>query len=122
MFCDQCGIALQPDQRFCNQCGKEVQGISLVAPRTGRVAGHVRLLGILWLALSAFDVVGGVVALILGNSLFSRWGPADIPMFLHPLMIGVGIFSIGKAALGFAAGLGLCTGNRGRDCWRSWLE
>jgi hypothetical protein len=107
MFCDKCGTQLQADQRFCSQCGKQVEGISLVAPRPGRVAGHVRFLGILWLALSAFDAVGGVVALILGNSLFSRWGPADIPMFLHPLMIGVGIFSIGKAALGFIAGLGL---------------
>jgi hypothetical protein len=71
------------------------------------VAAHIRLLGILWLALSALDAVGGVVALVLANTLFSRWGPENIPMFLHPLMSVVGIFSIVKAVGGFLAGWGL---------------
>jgi hypothetical protein len=71
------------------------------------VAAHIRLLGILWLALSALDAVGGVVALVLANTLFSRWGPENLPMFLHPLMIVVGIFSLVKAVGGFLAGWGL---------------
>jgi hypothetical protein len=108
MFCDQCGAELHAGQQFCSRCGKEVKGaVSFAAPRPGRVAAHVRLLGILWLALSAFDLVGGAVAIILGQSIFSRWGPQGVPMFLHPLMIGVGIFSVVKAGLGFVAGLGL---------------
>ncbi len=108
MFCDQCGGELQVNQRFCSRCGKEVKGpISFAAPRPGRVEAHIRMLGILWLALSALDAVGGVVAIILANSLFSRWGPEGIPMFLHPLMMGVGIFSVVKAAGGFLAGWGL---------------
>jgi hypothetical protein len=108
MFCDQCGNQLDASQRFCNRCGKEVKGpVSFAAPRPGRVAAHIRLLGILWLALSAFEAVGGVVAIILANSIFSEWGPRGIPMFLHPLMIGVGIFSLGKAVGGFFAGWGL---------------
>jgi len=108
MFCDQCGTELQSGQQFCSRCGKEVKGtISFAAPRTGRVASHVRLLGILWLALSAFEAVTGAIAIILGNSVFSRWGPEGIPMFLHPLMIGVGVFSIAKAAVGLVAGWGL---------------
>jgi hypothetical protein len=60
-----------------------------------------------WLALSALDAVGGVVALVLANTLFSRWGPENLPMFLHPLMSVVGIFSIVKAVGGFLAGWGL---------------
>ena len=108
MFCDQCGAQIDATQRFCSRCGKEVRGVvTFAAPRAGRVEAHIRLLGILWLALSALDAVGGVIAIVLASSVFSRWGPEGIPMFLHPLMIGVGIFSIAKAALGFLAGWGL---------------
>ncbi len=108
MYCDQCGAELQASQGFCSGCGKAVKGlISFATPRAGRVAGHVRLLGILWLALSALDAVGGVVALVLANTLFSRWGPADMPLFLHPLISVVGVVSIVKAAAGFIAGWGL---------------
>ena len=108
MFCDQCGTQLDGSQRYCSQCGKEIKGpVPLAGPRQGRVQAHVRLLGILWLALSALDAVFGVVAIILANSLFSRWGPRDIPFFLHPLMAGLGLFSVVKAGLGFLAGWGL---------------
>ena len=108
MFCDQCGAELQVNQGFCSSCGKEVKGaISFAAPRPGRVGAHLRLLGILWLALSAFEAVGGVVAIILSNSLFSPLGPHGMPPFLHPLIAGVGILSIIKAAGGFLTGWGL---------------
>jgi hypothetical protein len=106
MFCDQCGTQLEASQ--CSQCGKEIKGLAALAgPRLGRVQAHLRLLGIFWLALSALDAVFGVVAIILANSLFSRWGPRGIPLFLHPLMAGIGIFSCVKAGLGFLAGWGL---------------
>jgi len=108
MFCDQCGSQLDVSQSFCNRCGKEVKGpVSFAAPRPGRVAAHIRLLGILWLALSAVEAVGGVVAIILANSIFSDLGPRGIPLFLHPLMTGVGIFSLAKAVGGFVTGWGL---------------
>src|SRR6266446_7080578 len=108
MFCDQCGAELEVNQGFCSRCGKEVKGaISFAAPRPGRVAAHIRMLGILGWALSAFEAVGGAVAIILANSLFSHWGPEGMPMFLHPLMLGVGAFSIVKAAGGFLTGWGL---------------
>lgn len=108
MFCDQCGIQLEGSQRYCSQCGKEIKGpVSFAGPRRGRVQAHLRLLGILWLALSALDAVFGVMAIILANSVFSRWGPSGIPLFLHPLIAGLGIFSVVKAGLGFLAGWGL---------------
>ena len=108
MFCDQCGTELQVSQGFCSRCGKAIKGpVPFAAPRPGRVAAHIRLLGILWLALSALDAVGGVVALVLANTLFSRWGPEGMPLFLHPLISVVGIFSIVKAVGGFLAGWGL---------------
>jgi hypothetical protein len=108
MFCDQCGVELQINQRFCSGCGKEVRvQVSFAGPRRGRVESHIRLLGIFWLALSALDAVGGVAALVLANTLFSRWAPEGMPMFLHPLVGALGILSIVKSVGGFLAGWGL---------------
>ena len=60
MFCDGCGAAVQPGQGFCSRCGKQVVGpVTAMQLRTGRVHGHVHLLGIFWLALSAFNTIGG---------------------------------------------------------------
>jgi len=68
MFCDQCGAQLDPNARFCNRCGKQLSApVAFAAPRPGRVQSHVRLLGILWLALSAFDAVGAC------HSFAPRW-------------------------------------------------
>src|SRR5207245_5887627 len=108
MFCDQCGGELQINQRFCSGCGKEVRvQVSFAGPRRGRVESHIRLLGIFWLSLSALDAVGGVAALVLANTLFSRWAPEGMPMFLHPLVGALGILSIVKSVGGFLAGWGL---------------
>ena len=44
---------------FCGKCGKQIVGpVSLMQPLPGRVKAHVHLLGLLWLAISAFNVVG----------------------------------------------------------------
>ena len=53
MFCDQCGAQLQAGEARCGRCSKLVVG--LVELRRSRVREHVRLLGILWMAYSAFD-------------------------------------------------------------------
>lgn len=112
MFCDKCGTPLQSGQHFCNRCGKELAGITIAGyPRRGRVQEHVRLLGILWMALSAFDAVEGVVLYILANTLFfNRFQggpPPEARAFLHPLLTFLGILLVVKAAAGFAAGWGL---------------
>ena len=65
MFCDKCGSSLQSrGQRFCPSCGKEVVGGAQWAQlRRGRVSAHIRLLGILWLAISAFNTLSGLAIL-----------------------------------------------------------
>ncbi len=61
MFCDACGTVVQPGQAYCSKCGKQIVGpISFMQPRAGRVQSHIRFLGMLWLALSAFNTIGGV--------------------------------------------------------------
>ncbi len=111
MYCDACGTALQTGQAFCGKCGKEIrQGITVAYPRPNRVREHVRLLGILWLAYSAFHVVAGVVLSIVANTIFSPRFEAHqthLPGFLHNLMMGIGLLVLAKSLAGFAGGWGL---------------
>jgi hypothetical protein len=112
MFCDKCGTPLQSGQRFCSRCGKEFAGVTIVGyPPRGRVQEHVRLLGIFWMALSAFDAVEGVVLYVFANTFFAarfHEGPPPGPReFLHPFLTFIAILLVVKAAAGFAAGWGL---------------
>jgi hypothetical protein len=76
-------------------------------PRRDRVQEHIRLLGIFWLALSALNVLGGAVLMILANTLFVHLERQGVPMFLRPLLSCIAIFILLKAAAGFCAGWGL---------------
>jgi len=111
MFCEQCGEKLEAKQRFCSRCGREVVGVVPGYPRRSRVQEHVRLLAILWFALSALNVLGGIVLVTLANTLFLHFhdfGARDAPTaFLHPLLTFIGTFVLAKAAVGAAAGWGL---------------
>jgi hypothetical protein len=118
MFCDGCGSAVQAGQGFCSRCGKQIVGsVSVMQPLPGRVQGHVHLLGIMWLAISAFNAVGGVVLYILANTLFAHvhqlGAPEAATSFLRPLLSVVAILVLVKAAAGFIAGWGLLQ----RESW-----
>ena len=109
MFCDKCGTAVQADQRFCSRCGREFTGTMVVGyPRRSRVQEHIRLLGILWLALSAFNAVGAVILYVIANTLFLHLhetsGP---PLWLHPFLSFIAVVVVAKAAAGFVVGWGL---------------
>lgn len=113
MFCDGCGNAVQAGQQFCSKCGKQIVGpVVSMQMRPGRVQGHVHMLGILWLAISAFNTLGGIVLYILANTLLAHLhemgAPPEAPTgFLRPLLSAVAVFILGKAACGFIAGWGL---------------
>jgi hypothetical protein len=86
--------------------------------RPGRVQGHVHLLGILWLAISAFNTIGGVILYLVANTLFAHLhemgAPPETPTgFLRSLLSVVAIFILAKAACGFLAGWGLLQ----RESW-----
>ncbi|HVI10535.1 MAG TPA: zinc ribbon domain-containing protein [Candidatus Binatia bacterium] len=108
MFCDQCGAPLQAGQAFCSRCGKQVTGavtvMSAMPLRRPRVQSHIQILGILWLALSAFNAVGGLAILVAQHLFLSK---LNLPPFLVPLLGAIGWIVLLKAAAGFAAGFGL---------------
>ena len=111
MFCEQCGSQLQAGAQYCARCGKQLAGrVQLAYPARNRVQEHVRLLGILWMALSAVNVLGGGVLLIIANTLFAHWNqfPGNVhPFFLRPLLSFIGVLVLAKALAGFLAGYGL---------------
>jgi zinc-ribbon domain len=124
MFCDRCGAPVLPDQRFCGRCGKEFSGALAPAyPLPNRVREHIRLLGILWLALSALNAVVGIAMFVLANTVFLHLHemegvPSDVPAgFLHSLFTTIGVLILAKGALGFFAGWGLLR----REPWARML-
>ena len=122
MFCDRCGAAVPNQQSVCPQCAKQFPvAMSPVYIMRSRIQQHLRLLGILWLALSAFNAVGGLAVFLVANTIFAQRhfnGPSGPgPAFLHPLLLGVGAFVLVKAAVGFIAGWGLLR----REPWARML-
>jgi hypothetical protein len=116
MFCDACGTQLQANQQHCSGCGKAITGTIVGYPLRSRIQEHVRLLAILWFAFGAFEIVFGMVVLILANTLFvhlaeasaAASGSGGAPLgFLQPLITFVGIFVLSKGAVGLVAGWGL---------------
>jgi hypothetical protein len=112
MFCDACGTQIEINQRFCSGCGKAVAGAGQGYPQRSRIQEHVRLLAILWFAFSAFEVIGGIVLLVLAHTLFPRLvdltPPPGPPVgFLHLLFTVLGLFILAKSAAGFFTGWGL---------------
>jgi hypothetical protein len=78
----------------------------------GRVQGHIHLLGILWLAFSAFNAVGGLVLFVVANTLLAHLhemgAPPQVPTgFLQPLVSTLAIIILAKSACGFIAGWGI---------------
>lgn len=121
MFCDRCGAAVQADQSFCSRCGKELAGGVMSFPRRNRVQEHIRILGILWLAFSALNAVGGVILYVLANTLFVHLGEISgqpaATAWLHPFLSVIGILIFAKGAAGFLAGWGLLQ----RESWARML-
>jgi hypothetical protein len=85
-------------------------------PVKGRIAGHVRLLGILWIALSAFRMVPAVALFIISNPAL-RIFPPETPDFIVPMLRAIGTVLLIGSAAGIAAGWGLL----GKQPWARML-
>ena len=90
---------------FCPACGKAVGTVPFMPP-SNRVAGHVRLLGILWLAISAFRLMPALFLLAFFGHVLP-FLPPGVPGFVHGILQVVGVLLLAGAALGIATGWGL---------------
>jgi zinc-ribbon domain len=112
MFCDRCGTELGSGDLFCSNCGKPVQsGVpgTLVTPTTaarGRVESHIRVLGILWIVLSAFRLLPGLFLISIFQAR-PNFLPPEAPDFVPGLVSGIGILLLVAAAFGIFVGWGL---------------
>jgi hypothetical protein len=78
-------------------------------PVQSRIAGHIRLLGILWLALSGMLLLSGVALLTMlrPGAMWDTGFPPGAPPFVHDLLRFVSILLLGGGVLGVMAGWGL---------------
>jgi len=105
MFCDRCGARLSEPANFCPSCGKAA-GVTPLMPIDSRIAGHVRLVGILWLALSAFNLIPALILLSLSGT--GIWFlPVSAPGFVHVILTVVGWILLTGSILGLITGWGL---------------
>src|ERR1022692_4198667 len=98
MFCDRCGTRLHESARFCPACGKAMGTVPLM-PVQSRIGGHVRLLGILWLALSAFRLIPGLFLVALFRHGTFDFLPSEVPLFVHGLIKAAGALLLASAVL-----------------------
>ena len=106
MLCDRCGTRLNDTQTFCVSCGKAAGTVPLM-PARGRIGGHIRLLGILWLALSAFRLLPGLLLMAMFRHGTFDFLPPDVPFFVHHIIRGAGVMILASAITGILAGWGL---------------
>jgi hypothetical protein len=75
-------------------------------PTESRIAGHVRLVGILWLALSAFHLIPGLILLSLfGHGVWFQ--TLAVPGFVHGILTIVAWALLAGSILGLVTGWGL---------------
>ena len=115
MFCDRCGSEIRDNENFCPKCGNPVGAAAAPLVRS-RLNRHLRLLGILWLALSAFRLIPGFILLSsFGQAIIAE--DPNAPLFLHSLLRTIGAVILVMAVLGLATGWGLLT----RQPWARML-
>jgi membrane-associated PAP2 superfamily phosphatase len=103
MYCNSCGNAVDANQVVCGKCGRPV-----VQPLVNRVEQHIKMLGVLWIAYAVFHAIGGMVLLIVSNTIFGRGDYAgEHSAFLHHLLHAIGMLLLVKAVVCVVAGFGL---------------
>ena len=109
MYCQHCGAAAPTQARFCASCGSAV-AIAAVPQISNRVAQHVRLLAILWIARAGLKLMAGMGIIFLGRVFLPIiFGAVDdrLPFFVPGLVAASGWLILLLALPSLAVGLGL---------------
>lgn len=101
MFCDRCGTKLAEEALACSSCGK-----LLTAPASPKrtIEGHVKLLGILWIAHGALHAVPGLALMTIFSA---RFLPPDVPPFIFNFMPFLGGLFLLGGTVSVIVGVGL---------------
>jgi hypothetical protein len=113
MFCNRCGMQLQPDFNLCPKCGASVGTSTGTTVPSGRVQRHLRTLGILWIAVGVLWIIPSLVLmglshaphLMMGDEMFTH-------AFMPPMLLSMGIVFLAIAAGGILVGWGLMNHER----------
>ena len=103
MYCDRCGATVEGNANFCPSCGRSFAVPSSPPPR-GRVAAHIKTLGILWLVRACLRLIPGLFLTSYSNY---GWWWDGVPPFVPHLMRGIGSVFMISAIAGAIAGWGL---------------
>jgi len=110
MYCQNCGSQLQEGSRFCAGCGRAV-AIAVVPATENRVARHVRLLAILWMARAGLKLAAGAALILVGRTIlpmiFGESGAFPFPSFVPALVASSGWVVLFLAIPSLATGIGL---------------
>jgi len=110
MYCQNCGTQVQEAQRFCGQCGLAV-AIAPLPPADNRVARHIRLMAILWMARGALNALGGFGILVFGHvfmpSLLNALNGVPLAGLVLAAISASGWITLALAAANVAVGVGL---------------
>ncbi len=104
MFCNSCGSQLTETATFCSKCGQPIGAPQAGSTAQGRVASHVKVVGILWLVMAGFRLIPGLVLVALGSS---RLFPPDVPAFVTAFLPSLGLIFLVGAAISGVIGAGL---------------
>jgi hypothetical protein len=116
MYCDQCGAPLVGDPRFCRSCGKALGNVAVITTES-RLSRHLRLLGILWIAAGALNVLAAGSAWLAGRIILPPLVSRGVPGFVPMLVSSIAVLVLCKAIACFAAGWGLLE----RESWARLL-
>jgi hypothetical protein len=107
MYCTHCGTAHDPGQKFCASCGQQLAVAAVPALQT-RVARHIRLLGILWIARGALKLVSAAGMFFFGH-VIAPWLTIQVPFlgFLQTIADASVVFLVALALPSIVAGIGL---------------
>ncbi|HYX70739.1 MAG TPA: zinc ribbon domain-containing protein [Terriglobales bacterium] len=111
MFCEGCGATLQAGQKFCPSCGRQLAMAVVTQVAPGRVERHLNLVAILWMAASAFHLLGAGVVYVVGRTVMARVGeqagPVVTPAFFEGLFTVIALYLTLKSVAGFMSAWGL---------------
>ncbi len=107
MYCVSCGRPVLDRDQFCPNCGRPAGVPVPLMPTRSRLAGHLRLLGILWIALSAFRLLPGLALVIIFENGFPFPNATDVPDFVPVLLHIIGSIMLAAGVLGIIIGVGL---------------